>query len=105
MEIGTINSFRSLTSVPSMGTPKSLYKSNLRKNVFGLKPGGLLTLFTSTSNRETQSHKKKYDLTWPLLASFRPQTSKEKRSSQQTTSTVCERSFINVSPAIIDKKK
>merc|ERR1712008_441804 len=83
------NNFRSLTSVTQLKyPPKSLYKSNLRKNVFGLKPGGLLSLFTSTSNRETQSHKKKYHLTWPLLASFGPQTSKEKRSSQQTTSTV-----------------
>merc|ERR1712008_130464 len=71
MEIGAIINSRSLTSVPSGSTPKSLYKSNLRKNVFGLKPGGLLTLFTSTSNRETQSHKKKnmtsLGLFWPHL--------------------------------------
>merc|ERR1712008_106726 len=70
MEIGTINNVRSLTSVPTWSTPKSLYKSNLRKNVFGLKPGGLLSLFTSTSNRETQSHKKNMTslgLFWPHL--------------------------------------
>ena len=53
------------------------------KNVFGLKPGGLIKPYLHLQAIVRRNHIKKYDLTWPLLASFGPQTSERKMKNKR----------------------